>query len=101
MALSPRRKLIIQTLPSEPARSIGGVRRYHTKAGALTRAPAAPFAVPLNRHPPSPCIVIPAKAGIQTFAAGDSRLRGNDGVVLCGKTGWFCAGRRGDRKSVV
>ena len=39
-------------------------------------------------HPRVLYSVIPAKAGIQSFAAIDSRLRGNDVVVIAGMTWW-------------
>ena len=39
--------------------------------------------------------VIPAKAGIQIFAAVDSRLRGNGVVVLRGNDGMMLCGNDG------
>src|SRR5690554_4796922 len=52
-----------------PRQLIEPPRRRHSPGGA--QLPHAPSFVP-------PCTVIPAKAGIQSFAAIDSRLRGND-----------------------
>src|SRR5690554_1931986 len=100
-------------LPYEPARSDGGFGGSTLTLVYFSWAPAAPFA---GQSPSFPCTVIPAKAGIQSFAGVDSRLRGNDrklrgndvvGNWLCranqraALAGWWFAQQSGDILSLL